>query len=339
MWSVAGRASEMANYITSMSQLIGREVAKLPGAVLYGENITNGSRIVGMCRNLQTPPGGRIVNVGNCEPTHVGAGFGMMLAGVNSVLFVKQLDFMLLGVDHFTSTYNAIRSTRTNEPLGSFTIAAVVCDQGYQGPQSSFNGLSDLCSLARVPGYSLTNSRDAEYVLSNELSKPGFRFVTLSQRLFPSEFLDPGLVRVGTGGAWFQYSEGSDATIACMNFSVPEGHQLARLLEVRGLHASLFSVNPAFPVDWAPIQASAARTGRLVVFDDSKGAVRPGSGLLHAVASAAPSVSCTHVHREDKLDLGVSPDSLRVDLDEIADRLAEGRKLPPVLVGAHRARD
>src|ERR1043165_4705133 len=194
----------MANYITSLSQLVGTECARLPGAVLFGENINNGSRIVGLCRNLVAPEGGRILNVGNCEATHIGAGFGMMLNGVHAVLFAKQHDFMLLGIDHFVNTYNFIRCSRDPATLGGFTIIAEVCDQGYQGPQSSFNSLGDVCSLARVPGFMLTNAQDAPRVLRSGLSRPGFRLMGLSQRLFSTEFLDPGFVWAAPDHSVFQ---------------------------------------------------------------------------------------------------------------------------------------
>ena len=42
----------MANYITSVNQTIAAEVAQLPHAVFYGENINRGSHISGLTRNL-----------------------------------------------------------------------------------------------------------------------------------------------------------------------------------------------------------------------------------------------------------------------------------------------
>ena len=50
-----------------------------------------------------------MINVGDCEATHIGVGFGLMLNGVHAVLFAKQLDFMLLGMDQLVNTYNFIR--------------------------------------------------------------------------------------------------------------------------------------------------------------------------------------------------------------------------------------
>jgi hypothetical protein len=97
---------------------------------------------------------------------------------------------MLLGMEQMVSTYTNIRAYRELDTLGSFTIVSVVCDQGFQGPQSSFNALGDMCSMARVPGYTITNAQDSALVLKSQLSAPGFRFVCLSQRLYGTDFLD-----------------------------------------------------------------------------------------------------------------------------------------------------
>lgn len=311
----------MATYVASMSQLIGAECARLPRAVLFGENINNGSRIVGICRNLATPDGGRIINVGNCEATHIGAGFGMMLNGVNAVLFAKQLDFMLLGMDHFVNTYNFIRCSRDPATLGAFTIIAVVCDQGYQGPQSSFNSLGDICSGARVPGFALTNAQDAPRVLRAELSRPGFRIIALSQRLFGAEMLDPGFLWAAPDHSVIHYRDGDDATIVCFNFSLIEGCNLHNTFAQRGMNASLFSANHVYPLNSDRILQSARRTGRLFVVDDSKSTSLAAHRLIHDAAQQRSDLQCTVVERGAAIDFGVCDDAMRVDYDALVGRM------------------
>jgi transketolase C-terminal domain/subunit len=299
----------MSDYIASLSQLIGAECARLPRAVLFGENINTGSRIVGMCRHLVAPEGGRIINVGNCEATHIGAGFGMMMNGAHAVLFAKQLDFMLLGIDHFVNTYNFIRCSRDPATLGAFTIVAVICDQGYQGPQSSFNSLGDVCSLARVRGFTLTNVQDAGRILGTELATPGFRIIALSQRLFSMPLLDPGFVWAAPDHSVFQYSDGTDATIVCYNFSLPEGHALRSTLHERGMHASLFSTNFVFPLGAERIIQSVGRTSRLIVLDNSKSANLGGHRLLHEVALRYPHSRRIVLERGSDISFGVCSDA------------------------------
>ena len=70
--------------------------------------------------------------------------FGLMLNNVSSVFFMKQLDFLLLGIDHLVNTYNIIRSVK-KYLKSSFTIMPIIVDNGFQGPQSSFNNFGDIC--------------------------------------------------------------------------------------------------------------------------------------------------------------------------------------------------
>ena len=313
----------MPNYISSVNKLIAKEVGGLSDAVCFGENINNGSCISGLTRNLDVSDRSLLLNVGNCEYTHCGVGFGMMLNGATAVLFVKQLDFMLLGVDHFVSTYQNIRCHRDLKSLGSFTIVAVAYDHGYQGPQSSFNAIGDICSMARVPGYTLTNNQDSEHILQTQLGEPGFRFIALSQRHSAKELLELDLVRVSKDYGVFQYTEGADATIVCYNFSIPEGIILSEKLSENGMKASLFSVNHVVPNDWNFIKESVGQTGRLVVLDDSKSVNLQGYTLLQEVSEICPKASRIMVKREGNIDFGVSKDCFMVDYDATVSRLLQ----------------
>jgi len=314
----------MKSYIATINDILVDEVAQIPEAIFFGENINNGSHISGLTRNFEAMNNSAVINVGNCEYTHCGIGFGMLLNGATAVLFVKQLDFMLLGMDHFVSTYQSIRAQRDISMLGSFTIIAVTCDQGFQGPQSSFNAVGSICSMARVPGYTLTNNQDSAHVLRTQLRQPGFRFIALSQRLSPNEILQLDLIHAAKDSSVFQYTEGSDVTIVCFNFSLQEGYVLHQKLKDKGLTSSLFSSNYVFPHDWSIIKASVARTGKLVVLDDSKSVISSGYALLHEVAEDFPVSQRIIITREAEIDFGVSPDSFYVDYDAlVADLLVK----------------
>ena len=311
----------MPNYITALNQSIVAKVAATPGICVFGQNINTGTFITGLSRNLAVPPDGKIINTQNSENSLCGMGFGMMLSGARAVYFVKQLDFMLLGLDHFVNTYNFIRCSRDVGTLGSFTVLALVCDQGLQGPQSSFNSLGDFCSIARVPCYSVTNSRDAERVIGRELTAPGFRIVGLSSRLFKTEFMDLPLVHAADDGSVFQYTEGADATIVCFNFSLPHGRALEQSLAAQGRQASLFSVNYVPSPDWGAIRESVAKTGRIVILDDSKSVHLPAYHLLDQIAQSNRPYRRWVVARGSEIDFGMSTDEFRVDVGALAQQV------------------
>lgn len=310
----------MPNYLSSINQIIASAVAKVPKICLYGQNINTGTYISGLSKNLAVQDSGKIINTANCENTLCGLGFGLMLNGVPSVYFVKQLDFMLLGLDHFVNTYNFIRCSR-DPNLGSFTIIMFVCDQGMQGPQSSLNSFGDFSSLARIPCYTLTNSRDAASIINTQLNAPGFRMIALSSRLAKSEFLQLETVYAAEDLSVFQYTEGDEATIACFNFSLPEGYLLYKKLLEKGIASSLFSVNYVPRPNWEQIKKSVARTKKLVVIDDSKSVHLPAYTLLYEINETVPSFRKIIVTRESDISFSPSTDNLKIDFDSIISRL------------------
>lgn len=312
----------MPNYITSLNQMIAVRCAKIPRGVLFGQNINAGTFISGLSKNLTVAEGGRIMNNANCENTLCGVGFGMMLGGVHSVYFVKQLDFMLLGLDHFVNTFNFIRCSRDPKTLGSFQIILLVCDQGLQGPQSSFDSYGDFCSIARIPCYSLTNSQDSADILDTQLAVPGFRMFALSSRLCKTEFLSLQKVYRSDDCSVFQYSEGRDATIVGFNFSLYEGHQLLQKMQAQGMTASLFSANYAPEPSWDRIIESVAKTRRLVVLDDSKSVHLPCYKLIDAIHQSGVTFRRAVVTRQE-IDFGMTDDRFLVDYDAFLTSLRE----------------
>lgn len=250
---------------------------KIQPFVFYGQNVAAGSCLGGLSRGLGASPGHRALNTPNVENTLVGAGFGMMLGGVSSAFFMKQQDFLLLGLDQIVNTYNAVRQ---HEPKASFTIVSTIVDSGFEGIQSSLNNLADFCSFGRVPGYTIACKQDADSVIGKVFGRPGFRLIGVSQRLFGSEIIDFGAEPLlDQDSELFQYAKGADMTVACCNLSLPQGKGLCDELAAKGGSASLFGVAAATPVDYSAILADAATTGKLLILDDSKSANIAGQSL------------------------------------------------------------
>ena len=254
------------------------------GLIIYGQNVTEGSRIGGLTRGLDITVKGKskMVNTTNSENSLVGLGFGVMLGGGTAAFFMKQLDFLFLGIDQLVNTYNIIRNSPPasassagewragGQAKGSFTIVPTVVDVANQGPHSSSNNFADFCSMARIQGFAITNKYDAEKILTTHFGAPGFRIIGVSHRFLKEDIFDPGVpVAADKEMKFVQYKDGEDATIVCFNFSFPYGWRLGGELEKIGKKPALFNVNYMTPIDWEPILISAKRTGKLVVIDDS----------------------------------------------------------------------
>ncbi len=298
----------MPSYLTVVNQLIREHASKLPDSAIHmGENIDKGSCLCGITRGLAS---GRILNVGNCENTHAGTGLGILRNGGTAVLYVKQLDFLLLAADQLVNTWNLIRLA--GEPAGSFTIVVIVCDQGFQGPQSSFNALAELAALARVDSFTINTRLEAGNVFSTQYGQPGFRVIALSQRLFGEPILDP-LDGVPGDGTEYCYGTGTGATIACLGFSVSRGMDLAGQLARGGLPASVFSLQQAGRAHWPAVTSHAIATKNLHVLDDGKGMHAGAHRLAHQVLAMAPDCRLRTYFRPDPLEIGVSMDAFAPD--------------------------
>lgn len=306
-------------YVEFINELIRKKVLAEEKIVLFGQNIDAGSCLSGLTKNLQVQKKGLIINTPNSENTLCGIGFGLMLNGVPSVYFMKQQDFLLLGVDHLVNTYNFIR--RKN-PSSSFTIVPIVIDQGYQGPQSSLNNFGDFCSLARVSGFAITNKVDGEKIINSQLVSPGFRIIGVSQRLFKEEILEPGKIYSNDENTVFQYTEGKNATVACFNFSFPYGWKLYKKAKEKGIDISLFSVNSPTPTKWDEIIKNVKETKNLVVIDDSKSENLSCYVLINDILNKCLLVNNIFVKRELKDDwLNPNPDNLEINYEEIIEKL------------------
>ena len=266
-------------YVEFINEIVKKKVLEPEHILLFGQNIAAGSCISGFTRELKVKPGGRIINTPNCENTLCGIGFGSMMNGVPTVFFMKQQDFLLLGIDQVVNTYNIVRR---RAPKASFTIMPVIVDSGYEGPQSALNNLADFCSIARVAGYTITNKIDAEQIINKYLIAPGFRIIGISQRLFKTEIIDVPCVYKNEECSVFQYTRGEDVTIACFNLSLPHGLEIHRRMAEKSVQASVFSINAAMPIPWDEIVCDVKNTKRVIIIDDSKSVNAPWQSLLNA---------------------------------------------------------
>ena len=310
-------------YIEFVNKLLKQEVSKHDELVLFGQNINAGSCLGGLTRNLKVKENSKVINSTNSENSLCGLGFGLLIGGVNSILFMKQLDFLLLGIDHLVNTFNIIRNINEFKSKSSFTIMPIIVDNGFQGPQSSLNNLSDFCSIARIPGFTITNKIDVEKIISSELIKPGFRIICPSQRLFQEEIIEPGkLEYVNKENTVFQYSAGTDVTIVCFNLSFSYGFELSSRLSKKKKFASLFTINSPICNDWSKIIDNLKITKKLIVFEDSKSINTIDSSFINDVMEFCKLDKKIIVKREiGEHWLNPTSDEIPIKYDEIINQI------------------
>jgi len=287
--------------------------------VVMGENVDNGSRISGLGKNLDKLSRTRVLNVGNCELTHVGAGMGMMLEGGNMVLLVKQLDFLLLGLDQMVNTLNWIRANARNrgKPLGSFTIITYICDQGYQGPQSSLVDLSGFCSLGFFPGFILQEYHQIEAVLLREMNRPGFRIIGLPQKFASRPVLQENAAYVDEANGVRLYGTEAEICIVSCHSSFASAADLRGRLGEQGRRASILlsAIMPGADPSLALAKQPDLRS--VIIMDDAKGAVKWGDYVARKCLTRFPDLKLHFYERSLPQGFGVQPDEVAWDHSEL----------------------
>ncbi len=309
----------MKKYIEFIVSEINKITTSCGEVLLFGENIDKGSCLSGLSRGLEVNSNGKIINIGNCELTHFGIGLGMMLDGGNSVLFAKQMDFILLGLEQACSTFNFIRAYKSRNEVGSFTIVCIVCDQGFQGPQSSSNNASDISSLANIPIYCINFKDDIAKIINDNLVAKGFRIIFVSQRAFNSEINKIPLIYGENDCSIFKYYEGRDVTLASYNFALPETLKIRNYLKSNGFESDLYHINYVPNHSLEPILNSIKKTGKLIVIDDSKSIKKYGDYLATNILKNG--IKCDYIDQirrgsEDK-NYGVNHDQMIFDYEKI----------------------
>jgi hypothetical protein len=171
------------DYITSVNSFLKKELANRSTSVVYGQNINAGSRLGGFAKGLDSIEGCEVINTPNVENSLVGMGFGLMLKNIPSVFMMKQQDFLLLGVDQLVNTWNALKS---RGPFVPFVIAMIVVDNGWEGPQSSFNNTNSLAELSDLNCF-IVNGVDVSEKAIHQAFSGGPSLLAISQKMFKLE--------------------------------------------------------------------------------------------------------------------------------------------------------
>ena len=165
-----------------------RDWAERFKAHIYGQNLTLPSYISGLGKSCalfnesESPDNvqNTMFNTSNSELTSVGYGIGRALCGNNSILIVKQQDFLYLALDQLINTTCNLSSSQSVN--GLFKIVCLISDTGTEGTQAWSSNLSLFESLPPLVQSRYCYSADSFiYALSNPLSPIEMLF--LSTRL------------------------------------------------------------------------------------------------------------------------------------------------------------
>jgi len=135
------------------------------------------------------------------------------------------------------------------------------------GPDGgSAHDVTDLARMRLIPGYTVITPWDGaqvKSVLDTILTKPGFYYVRLNRPKVPIFLADPAPFEIGNA---YRLREGSRVTIVAVGDKVFTALEAAEELG-EGV-AEVIGISTLEPFDGATVAASAAKTRRVVTYED-----------------------------------------------------------------------
>jgi pyruvate dehydrogenase E1 component beta subunit len=268
------------DYVTTVNSFLLKELAKHNTSVVYGQNINAGSRLGGFSKGLDSIDGCEVINTPNVENSLVGMGFGLMLKNVPSVFMMKQQDFLLLGVDQLVNTWNALKSRGSFAP---FVIAMIVVDNGWEGPQSSYNNLHGLGSLTGIETFNINGEHCIEPAMLKAFSG-GPKILAVSQKMFkmgPTETTDEFIIEMKSNYVSYSKTQfkSKKIVIISFNFSFPEALEIAKEAICKGLSVTLIvSYTRTLNLDFDEIQ-SCQKANQIFIIEDTKNSIKQYSNF------------------------------------------------------------
>ena len=293
--------------------------------LLFGEDIEDPKGgVFGLTRGLSTEFPGRVENSPLAEATIIGAGVGLAATGWKPVFEIQFIDFLAPAFNQLVNQAATLRWRSAGEfacplvllaPCGAYLPAGGPWhSQTGEGWWTHTPGLR--VSVPSTPGCAVELFRDA-------LNADDPTLILLPKRLFRRAAM-PLALNGGKGAGALTRRSGRDATLVSWGNTVEVALEAAALLAGEGIEAEVLDLRYLVPCDWAAIERSLQKTGRLVVVQEDNETASFGATVITKMTSqsrtwdyfAAPPQLVTRpdvqVPFHPKLEERVLPDAERV---------------------------
>ncbi len=270
-------------YIQAINEALFEEMERDENVILIGEDVE--LAIFGDARGLYERFGrNRIRNTPICEATLTGMALGATAAGYHVILHMMFANFVYTGFDAIANQISKMRLMTGGQIEIPITFIAGYGGGGSNAAQHSDSAHPALMNLGGINVAMPSNSADAKGLLKTAIrSRNPCFFLEASARGGQMGEVPDGEHLVPFGKAAIARA-GTDVTIVTVGSTVRTCLDAAQLLADSGIEAEVIDLRTVVPLDEEAVLASIARTGRLVVVDESRD--RCGAGSYIAAIAA-----------------------------------------------------
>lgn len=264
-------------FIQALQEALVEEMRLDPSVFVLGQDVKTG--VLGVTSGLVDEFGAeRVVNTVIAENAMAGVAMGASMYGTRPVLEILFSDFMMLAMDIVFNHLGQWRYISGNQYSCPLTIRTAV------GAGFRFGYGHSQCQetlLMQAPGLILaapSTPHDAKGLLKSAIRSDDpvifFEHKRLMLGGFEGEVPEEDYtVPFGTAAV---RRDGKDVTIVATMYMVHEALEAAGILEQEGIEVEIIDPRTIVPLDKETIVESVAKTGRLVVAEESR--IRGGLG-------------------------------------------------------------
>lgn len=258
----------LMTFAKAINEALSVAMAQDPNVICYGLGVDDPKGVFGTTLGLQEKFGAeRVFDMPTSENAMTGIGIGASLYGLRPIMTHQRLDFALLSMDQLVNNAAKWRFMFGGHRGVSLTVRMILGRGWGQGPTHSQNLQA---WFAHVPGLKVvmpSTAEDAKGLLLSSIFDAD-PVVFLEHRWLHNlrGEVPEGDSRVPIGKARL-LRQGGDITIVAMSYMTIEALHAVDHLASQGVACDLIDLRTVRPLDWAAIETSVQRTGRLLALD------------------------------------------------------------------------
>lgn len=238
-----------------------------PSVLVFGLGVPDPKGVFGTTLDLQEKYGEkRVFDMPTSENAMTGIAIGAALGGFKPVLTHQRLDFALLSMDQLVNNaakWHFMFGGQRNVPI---TIRMILGRGWGQGPTHSQNLQS---WFAHIPGLKVVMpalASDAKGLLLSSIFDPN-PVIFLEHRWLHNVQTEEATDTPIPLGEAKLLSKGDAVTVVSVSYMTIEALHAVDVLKEQGISCDLIDLRTVTPIDWAKIETSVKKTGRLLVLD------------------------------------------------------------------------
>jgi 2-oxoisovalerate dehydrogenase E1 component len=277
---------EPATLAGSINRVLRASLEQDPRVLLFGQDVEDPKGgVFKLTRGLSSQFPGRVVNAPLAEATIVGAAIGLASAGFKPVIEIQFVDFLNVAFNQLASQVSTLR-WRTN---GDWTCPMVIYAPygAYTRGGGLWHSQSNEGWWAHLPGIRVavpSTPEDAAGLFWAAIQGDDPSLILVPKRLLFERREAPEYAAVPFGRAAIRRT-GTDVTVVAWGNCVQLACSAADQLAGEGRSVEVIDLRSLVPCDWATVEDSLRKTGRLVVVQEDSVTCSFGQAVISAMTT------------------------------------------------------